>query len=137
MQHLCQIQNDPRTLIFYEAPHKLVATLRDMSEVLGGDRPITLCRELTKLHEEIIPTTLAEAIALYDTREPRGEYVLVVGGAPSKVEEGPTIQEATAQVLHLVAFDGLPLSQAAKEIAALTGHKKADLYRRALAERDN
>lgn len=136
IKHLRQIQNDPRTLIFYEAPHKLVATLRDMSEILGKERPITLCRELTKLHEEILRTTLAQAIILYDTREPRGEYVLVVGGASPVIEKEPSIEEATTQVLHLVA-EGSPLSQAAKEISAITGHKKTELYRRALAAKEN
>ena len=74
-------------MVFYEAPHKLLATLESMAEVFGGDRPISLCRELTKLHEEVIRTTLDGAIALYEQQAPKGEFVLVVAGAPEQAEE--------------------------------------------------
>lgn len=134
-KHLYQIQNDPRTLIFYEAPHKLLATLRDMSEILGKDRPITLCRELTKLHEEIIPTTLAQSVELYENQVPRGEYVLIVGGASPTIQVSSTIEEASIQVL-LLSKKGFSLSQAAKEISTITGHKKTELYRQALLKRE-
>ena len=79
-----QIKDDPRTLIFYEAPHKLTATLRDLREAFGAERRISLCRELTKLHEEVLRFTLAEAVAYYEENAPKGEYVLVVAGAAPK-----------------------------------------------------
>ena len=77
-----KIKYDDRTLIFYEAPHKLIQTLNDMREIFGEDRHVSLCRELTKRNEETMRTTLGEALAYYKTNEPRGEYVLVVEGAP-------------------------------------------------------
>ena len=79
-EHLESLANEQRTMIFYEAPHKLMNTLESMAEVFGPERSISLCRELTKLNEEIVRTTIAEACALYDEREPRGEYVLVIEG---------------------------------------------------------
>lgn len=80
-EHLASIKNDTHTLIFYEAPHKLKATLADMAKVLGEGRRIALARELTKLHEEILRTTLGEACRFYDENSPRGEYVLIIEGA--------------------------------------------------------
>ncbi|WRS27280.1 16S rRNA (cytidine(1402)-2'-O)-methyltransferase [Oscillospiraceae bacterium MB08-C2-2] len=132
LAHLEEVRNDPRTLIFYEAPHKLLRTLEDMLAV-WGDRPLALCRELTKLHEEVIRTTLAEAVALYTSQSPRGEYVLVVEGAPPKEETPLSFEEAVAMVCSLQK-GGLPTSQAAKEIAKETGYKKGDLYKAALEQ---
>ena len=80
-ERLGQVKDDPRTLIFYEAPHKLRDTLRDMAEAFGAERQVTLCRELTKLHEEHLRTTLGQAIELYREREPKGEFVLIIQGA--------------------------------------------------------
>ena len=77
-EHLESLINEQRTMVFYEAPHKLTATLEDMAAVFGKDRPISLCRELTKLHEEVIRTTLQGAIDLYAQQPPKGEYVLVI-----------------------------------------------------------
>ena len=94
---------EKRTVIFYEAPHKLRTTLDDLTAAFGGERSITLCRELTKLHEEIWKTTLGEAVAHYAANAPRGEYVLVMAGAPA---------EAPAE---------LPLAQAAQRALELTG----------------
>ena len=79
--HLEQLRDEQRTMIFYEAPHKLCRTLADMAAVFGGDRSLSLCRELTKIHEEVQLTTFAQAIAYYENTPPRGEYVLVVAGA--------------------------------------------------------
>lgn len=133
MAHLDQVKNDPRTLIFYEAPHKLRATLADMAEVFGGDRPVSLCRELTKVHEEVVRTTLAGAMALYQDREPKGEFVLVIGGAAAaREEERPTLEVAADLVIQLAGC-GVSLSEAAKTVAADTGYKKGELYRLALA----
>lgn len=130
MEHLRQIAGDRRTLIFYEAPHKLVYTLQDMLQVLG-DRRIALCRELTKLHEEIIRTTFSGALALYREKSPRGEYVLIIEGAPEPEKTSLTLEDAAAQVKKL-RESGLSVSDAAKQVAKETGYKKGDLYRLAL-----
>jgi 16S rRNA (cytidine1402-2'-O)-methyltransferase len=86
-EHLESLVSEQRTMIFYEAPHKLLATLEDMAQVFGSDRPISLCRELTKLHEEVVRTTLGGAIAKYTETPPKGEFVLVLAGAPEVVKE--------------------------------------------------
>ena len=95
-EHLSSLVNETRTMIFYEAPHKLVNTLEDMAEVFGADREISLCRELTKLHEEVIRTTLGGALALYAENDPKGEFVLVVAGA-QPVETEVATPEAAAR----------------------------------------
>jgi 16S rRNA (cytidine1402-2'-O)-methyltransferase len=131
--HLEEIRHDRRTLLFYEAPHKLPATLRDMLEVLG-ERRIVLTRELTKLHEEVVRTTLSEAVERYAQTPPRGEFVLVIEGA-GEIEEdsGLTFSEAVARVRYL-AGEGMSLSAAAKEVAGETGYRKGDLYKAALED---
>ena len=101
-EHLESLQGEKRTMVFYEAPHKLLNTLEDMAKAFGEDRPISLCRELTKLHEEVIRTTLGGAIALYNEQAPRGEYVLVLAGAPEEEKEEPTVQDAAAYVSKLM-----------------------------------
>ena len=121
----------PHTLIFYEAPHRLRQTLAALLESLG-DRPVTLCRELTKLHEELRRTTLAAAAAEYAEREPRGEYVLIVEGA---VEGNPAEQmtpEQAAALVRRLAGEGQSLSDAAKQVAKETGYRKGELDRLAL-----
>lgn len=117
-------------MIFYEAPHKLRKTLSDFAKVFGPDRPIALCRELTKVHEEVWRTTLGEAAAHYRETEPRGEFVLVVAGAeePPAPEASYTLEEA-AQLAASLAAGGLSASEAAKEAAQTTGFKKGELYR--------
>jgi 16S rRNA (cytidine1402-2'-O)-methyltransferase len=126
-EHLEQIKNDPRTLVFYEAPHKLAATLRDMLAVFG-ERQISLCRELTKLHEEVSRTTLSEAIARCETTAPRGEYVLVVAGASVAPPEKPELAEAVEMARELMET-GMAASSAAREAAKATGHRKSEIYR--------
>ena len=130
MEHLAQIAGDQHTLIFYEAPHKLVYTLQDMLKELG-DRRIALCRELTKLHEEVIRTTFSGALKLYGDKPPRGEYVLIVEGAPEPEPVRLSLAEAVRQVKELRA-SGLPVSEAARQVAKETGYKKGELYRLAL-----
>ena len=93
-EHLDSLKEEQRTMIFYEAPHKLTATLADMAEAFGADRPISLCRELTKLHEEVIRTTLGGAMELYAQQPPKGEFVLVVAGAEPATEEAATAEDA-------------------------------------------
>ena len=127
---LAELSGEQRTMIFHEAPHKLRATLSDMAEVLG-DRPVALCRELTKLHEETVRTTLSEAAAWYANNEPRGEYVLVVGGAA--MQDGPrmTLEEGVALVLRLRS-EGLKLKEAVRQVADDTGLSRNELYDAAL-----
>ena len=115
---LLKLQGEERTMVFHEAPHKLRATLSDMVEILG-DRPVALCRELTKLHEETVRTTLAGAVALYGEREPRGEYVLVVAGAQPEEETTLTLEEGVQRVLRL-REDGMKMKEAVRTVAAQT-----------------
>ena len=128
--HLAEVKDDPRTLIFYEAPHKLKATLKDMAIAFGGDRPITLAREITKLYEEIVRTTMDGAIAIYEEKDPRGEFVLIIAGAPKAVPEEITMEDALVMVMELKE-SGVSLSTATKQVATTTGLKKGDLYRMA------
>ena len=130
MEHLRQIAQDPHTLIFYEAPHKLLDTLRDMREILG-DRRIALCRELTKIHEQVIRTTFSGALEWYADKSPRGEYVLIIEGAKPAQEPALSLEEAVAQVKAL-RQGGMPVSDAAKQVAKETGYKKGELYRRTM-----
>ena len=118
-------------MIFYEAPHKLTATLADLAEVFGPERPIALCRELTKLHEETMRMTIGEAVAYYAENAPKGEYVLVVAGAAPRQEAVVTLEDGVAQVLALKE-QGLRLKDAAREVAEHTGLSKNDLYAAAL-----
>ena len=132
--HLEEIKNYHRTLIFYEAPHKLKYTLDDLLEALG-DRQIALCRELTKVHEEIIRGTISQMIAKYEEESPRGEYVLIVEGAPCEEEAAKaeiTLEEAAAMAQELVD-GGRKASDACKEIAAKTKFSKSEIYRELLS----
>lgn len=126
-EHLAKIKNCTNTLIFYEAPHKLKRTLGDMLEYLG-DRKISLCRELTKIHEEVFRTTLADAVEFYNENEPKGEFVLVVEGAcEDDLEKPETIEDAFKQVEQLVD-KGLRGADACREIARSSGFSKGVLY---------
>ena len=115
-EHLESLLNETRTMIFYEAPHKLLNTLEDMAEVFGQDRPISLCRELTKLHEEVVRTTLGAAIEKYAENPPKGEFVLVIAGAPEQPKEIPTAQDAGERVRQLME-SGLSRKDAIKQTA--------------------
>lgn len=130
-KRLLALQSEERTLLFYEAPHKLPRTLQDLAAAFGGSRSVTLCRELTKRHEEIWKTTLSEAAARYNEEKPRGEFVLVVAGAEPPEEAPPalTLEEAAGQALALAQEEGLSASEAARRTAAATGHRKSDIYR--------
>ncbi len=128
-QHLDSLKNETRTMIFYEAPHKLLNTLGDMLKYFGN-RKIAIVRELTKLHESVMHTTLEEAIAHYSENDPRGEFVLIVSGA-DEVQETYTIEDAVKIALNLID-DGMSTSSAAKEAAAITGQKKGEIYKRVL-----
>ena len=115
-EHLESLVNEQRTMIFYEAPHKLLATLESMAEVFGTDRHISLCRELTKLHEEVVRTTIGNAIALYTEQPPKGEFVLVVAGAAPVEKRAATIEDAVERVNQLMA-DGMSRKDAVKQTA--------------------
>lgn len=127
MEHLNEVKNNKNTMIFYEAPHKLMSTLKDMLEYFG-DRRISLCRELTKVYEEVIRCTISEAIELYEAKSPKGEYVLVIEGAPESDAPECTIEQAVQMVRDLAA-GGEKTITACKTIAAETGFKKSELYR--------
>ena len=135
--HLDALQDEKRTMIFYEAPHKLCATLRDLAEAFGGERRISLSRELTKLHEETLRMTLAEAIAYFDQTPPRGEFVLIVEGAPDAPETAQDEQErlaaAAAEVRRRMA-EGQTQKDAVKAVSAAAGIKKNALYRYVLED---
>lgn len=125
-----QLAGETRTVIFYEAPHKLRRTLDDLCAAFGADRSITLCRELTKLHEQVQKTTLGEAVAFYAASEPRGEYVLVMAGAPAgQAAPAETLEEAAAHARALMENEGLPASAAAREAAKGTPWAKGQIYR--------
>lgn len=129
-EHLQSLVGERRTMVFYEAPHKLCGTLEDLYEAFG-DRKLALCRELTKLHEETRRTTLSEAAAYYRDNAPRGEFVLVIAGAKPSEEPELTFEEA-AELTRRRMEEGLSPTMAAKEVARATGYKKGDLYRAAL-----
>ncbi len=125
------LKTEERTMIFHEAPHKLLTTLEDLSAAFGPERQVALCRELTKLHEETRRTTLGEAAAWYRETAPKGEFVLVVAGAPPRQAAAVSLEEAVGQVLALRA-QGMRLKDAAKEVAEHTGLSKNELYAAAL-----
>ena len=131
MEHLESLRKETRTMIFYEAPHKLLSTLEDMEKVFGPQRPISLCRELTKLHEEVIRTTLSGALSLYTQQSPKGEFVLVVAGAEPEEKPQATPEEAAAQVAQLME-QGLSRKDAVKQTAEALGLPKNLVYDAAL-----
>ena len=134
-EHLSEIKGERRTMIFLEAPHKLLRTLNDMLAALG-DRRIVLAREMTKLHEEFIRTTFSGAIAMYSDTPPRGEYVLVIEGAAETSDSELTLPEAL-QLVEKYRQSGVSLKDAAKRASEETGISKKTLYDASLrAERE-
>ena len=130
-EHLECLRQESRTMIFYEAPHKLLATVTDMAEVFGAERQISLCRELTKLHEEVVRTTLSEAIEKYTETPPKGEFVLIVAGAPAVEKEKATPADAAARVAQLME-EGLSRKDAVKQTAKELDLPKNVVYDAAL-----
>ena len=128
--HLQSLLTEERTMVFYEAPHKLKDTLDDLLKTFG-DRSVTLCRELTKLHEETMRTTLSEAVAYYGENDPRGEYVLVLAGAEHTEEDTVTLEDAVEMVL-LRRENGERMKDAVRQVSADTGINKNELYDAAL-----
>lgn len=130
-EHLEALKDEERTMVFYEAPHKLLPTLQDMAGVFGAERKISLCRELTKLHEEVVRTTLGDAIEKYTAQPPKGEFVLVVAGAEPAAEETATVQDAAARVEALMA-QGLSRKDAIRQAAQELNLPKNLVYEAAL-----
>lgn len=127
-ERIAEIAKLPHTLIYYEAPHKLRQTLADLAKSLGGWRNAALCRELTKLHEEVIRGTLDELNALYEQTEPRGEYVIVIEGAAPEQAETMSLEQA-ADLARSYADGGMKLSEACKTAAQAAGVSRKELYK--------
>ena len=134
-EHLSSLRAEKRTMIFYEAPHKLMNTLEDMVEVFGAERLVSFCRELTKLHEEVLRTTLGQAIVHFTETPPKGEFVLVVAGAPEEAKEIPTATDAAGRVNALIS-QGLSRKDAIKQTAQELGLPKNAVYAAALGEEE-
>lgn len=126
-EHLDEIRCERRTMIFYEAPHKLSATLRDLLDTLG-DRKIAIVRELTKIHEEVIRTTLSKAVEAYPDNNLKGEIVLIIEGAKEDAKEEVTLEQAV-ELANDYVQKGMSKNDAAKTVAKQTGLKKGDIYK--------
>ena len=126
-EHLQSLIGDTHTLIFYEAPHKLLDTLKDMAAAFGADRRISLCREMTKIHEQVFRTTLEEAVQYYTENTPKGEFVLILEGAQKPVEPEITFEQAVEEASRLVQ-SGIRATDAAKQVSAHTPFKKSEIY---------
>ena len=134
LEHLNQVKYEKRTMVFYEAPHKLLRTLQDMLDC-WGDRQIALCRELTKLHEECFRTTLAQAVAHYTENAPRGEFVLVIAGCANDAIPSPQ-PDLLAEVGRRMK-EGQPLTSAVKQVSREYNAPKNRLYQQALEKYGN
>lgn len=133
-EHLEELKAEKRTMIFYEAPHKLRATLHDMLTILG-DRKISISREMTKLHEETMRTTLSQAVEYFDNTPPRGEFVLVIEGATKEAESTVSFDDAIKLAKQLRS-GGASLKDAVKQVANDTGYAKNELYNAVLQDCD-
>ena len=133
MEHLIELRHERRTMVFYEAPHKLLSTLKDMNSVFG-DRNIVVVKELTKIHETSWRGTLSEAVKYHTENPPKGEYVLVLDGEQIEKEELRDPMEEAISVAKELMEKGKPASMAAKEAAKLTGQTKGEVYKRLMEE---
>ncbi len=127
-ERLDALQNEERTVIFYEAPHKLTTTLEDLEKAFGPERSLTICRELTKLHEEVRVTTVGQANAYYRENPPRGEFVLVMAGAEPKAEKEMSLEDAVDFALQKIK-EGMSATAAAKAAAAASPFSKSEIYK--------
>ncbi|MBQ6895828.1 MAG: 16S rRNA (cytidine(1402)-2'-O)-methyltransferase [Oscillospiraceae bacterium] len=132
LEHLEQVKSETRTMIFYEAPHKLLNTLRDFKEYFGADRSLTIARELTKLHEQIWLTTVGQALDFYTENSPKGEFVLIVAGGVFETAEAElTLEQVAEKCIEIMESENLPLKEAAKQACAKTKFSKSEVYRAA------
>ncbi len=122
-----EIKNERRTMIFYEAPHKLLQTLKDIAENMG-ERAISIVKELTKIHETVYKTTVSEALKYYEENPPKGEFVLVLEGSREENKVSYTLEEAI-EMAKMLMKNGESASSAAKETASATGFKKGEIYK--------
>lgn len=132
-EHLDSLKSETRTMLFYEAPHKLGATLKDMFSVFG-DREIAIVREITKIHEQVIKTTLSQAVEAYGEGGLKGEIVLVVHGAEPVVNDEKITLEDAVEMAKKSVENGLSVSEAAKQAAKLSGYKKGEIYKLLIGE---
>lgn len=134
---LAELAEETRTIILYEAPHHLVKTLQELSEVLGADRRLTICRELTKRHEEKMQTTLGDSLHYYEAKEPRGEYVLVIEGkSRAQIEREQQAEWETVSIEeHMAHYEsqGIDRKEAMKLVAKDRGVSKRDIYQSLLS----
>ena len=125
-EHLLSVAKEQRTMVFYEAPHKLLSTLRDFKTYFGGERKISLCRELTKIHEEFVRLTIDGAIAKYEETPPKGEFVLVIEGAPEEIEDYSSVSVKDHVMRYIES--GMSEKDAMRAAAKDRGVKKSDIY---------
>lgn len=127
-----ELKTETRTIIIYEAPHHLVRTLQELSDTLGGDRRLTICRELTKRHEEKLQMTLTDSLSYYEVNEPRGEYVLIIAGRSREEmkKEEQAGWEALSLEEHMARYEsqGIDRKEAMKRVAKDRGVSKRDIY---------
>ena len=128
-EHLASLKRESRTMIFYEAPHKLMGTLQDFEETFGGNRAMSVCRELTKIHEQVLRTTVKGALDYFSENVPKGEFVLVLEGAPVEETKTYSLEEAVSLARDWMA-EGSRATDASREAARETGFAKAEIYRR-------
>lgn len=131
-EHLEQLKDERRTMVFYEAPHKLSSTLTDMCNAFG-DRKIAIVREITKIHEEVIRTTLSKAVESYGDGSLKGEIVLVIEGAPDNHDKEEFTLEQAVQLAMKFSEEGSSISESAKQAAKITGFKKNEIYKRIMS----
>ncbi len=137
-EHLEFLKDEKRTMIFYEAPHKLLQTLKDFCDYFGENRSITIARQLTKLHEEVKIYSMIDAYNYYNQNNPKGEFVLVVEGDKTiKEEKEKTIEELAFECLELSKTENLSLSESAKKISAKTSFSKSMVYKLAQEFKNN
>lgn len=136
VSHLEMLKKERRTMVFYEAPHKLLNTLKDMYAAFG-DRSLSICRELTKIHEEVRKTTFSEAIAYYSENTPRGEFVLVIAGAVQDEEASRPSLDAVLTIARERIAAGERASDVCKQLAAETGYPKRQLYQALISDTES
>ena len=136
-----ELKTETRTIIIYEAPHHLVRTLQELSDTLGGDRRLTICRELTKRHEEKLQMTLTDSLSYYEVNEPRGEYVLIIAGRSREEmkKEEQAGWEALSLEEHMAHYEsqGIDRKEAMKRVAKDRGVSKRDIYQALLNKKIN